>query len=96
MHFVRDVEYLTEYKLKLVFEDGVTKIADLEPYLDGEVFEPLKDVDYFGKARLNSDIDTVVWPNEADFSPDFLYEIGKESEYPVPDINFGSEKAQAA
>ncbi len=91
MHFVRDIEYLAEYKLKLVFEDGVVKIADLEPHLDGEVFEPLKDADYFRKARLNPDIDTVVWPNEADFSPDFLYEIGKAS-----DMNIGSEKAQAA
>ncbi|RLC08645.1 MAG: DUF2442 domain-containing protein [Deltaproteobacteria bacterium] len=96
MHFVRDVEYLAEYKLKLVFEDSVAKIADLEPYLDGEVFEPLKDADYFRKVSLNPDIDTVVWPNEADFSPDFLYEIGKDSEYPISDIDFGNRKAQAA
>jgi len=32
--------------------------------------------DIFKKFSVNQDIDTVVWPNDADFSPDFLYEIG--------------------
>lgn len=44
MHFVEDVTYISEYKLLLIFEDGVTKLVDLEPYLDGEIFEPLKKI----------------------------------------------------
>ena len=51
-------------------EDRRTQI-----YLDGEVFEPLRDVTRFASAHLNSDIDTVVWDNGADMSPDFLYEM---------------------
>jgi len=78
MHFVRDVAYVSKYKLLLTFEDGVVKLVDLEPYLDGEIFEPLKDIDYFKTARVNPDIDTIVWDNDADISPDFLYEIGEE------------------
>jgi len=46
--------------------------------LDGPIFEPLKDLEYFRRFTVNQDIDTVTWPNEADFSPDFLYEIGIE------------------
>ncbi len=76
MHFVRDAAYLSEYKLLLTFEDGVVKLVDMEPYLDGEIFEPLKDTDYFKTVRVNPDIDTIVWDNDADVSPDFLYEIG--------------------
>ncbi len=76
MHFVRDVDYVSDYKLILTFEDGSVKLADLGPYLDGEIFEPLKDVDYFKTVRLNSELDTIVWENGADMSPDFLYEIG--------------------
>jgi len=76
MHFVRDVTYVSDYKLLVTFEDGVIRLADLEPYLEGEMFEPLKDIDYFKTVRVNPDIDTIVWDNDADMSPDFLYEIG--------------------
>jgi hypothetical protein len=78
MHFVRSVKYLSGYKLLLRFEDGTRRRVDLQPHLDGEVFEPLKDLKYFRKVKLNKDIDTIVWPNDADFSPEFLYEIGEE------------------
>lgn len=78
MHFVKDVQYISEYKLLLTFEDGVVKLCDVAPHLDGEIFEPLKNIDYFKTVRVNPDIDTVVWENGADFSPDFLYEIGTE------------------
>ena len=76
MHYVKGVEYISEYKLLLTFEDGSVRLTDLEPHLDGEVFEPLREVAYFRRATLNSDLDTIVWENGADMSPDFLYEIG--------------------
>ncbi len=76
MHFVKDATYISEYKLLLTFEDGVVKLVDMEPYLDGEIFEPLKDIDYFKTVSVHPDIDTIVWDNDADVSPDFLYEIG--------------------
>ena len=76
MHFVKDVNYVSNYKLSIAFEDGSTKLVDLEPYLDGEIFEPLKDVSYFRTVHLDSELDTIVWKNGADISPDFLYEIG--------------------
>jgi len=79
MHFVKDVSYLTEYKLKLTFEDNIVKLVDLKPHLDGEIFKPLMNIDYFKNVRINPDIDTIVWSNEADFSPDFLYEIGEKA-----------------
>jgi hypothetical protein len=56
---------------------GDERLVDLKPHLSGEVFEPLKDLTYFGRFRVNEDLDTVVWENDADFSPDFLYEIGQ-------------------
>lgn len=77
MHFVKNVEYVSDYKLKLTFENNIVKLVDLESHLDGEVFEPLTNIDYFKTVKVNSDIDTIVWENEADFSPDFLYEVGE-------------------
>jgi hypothetical protein len=40
--------------------------------LDGEVFEPLRDVEYFKTFKLHPELRTVVWPNGADFAPEFL------------------------
>ncbi|MBM3234790.1 DUF2442 domain-containing protein [Candidatus Poribacteria bacterium] len=76
MHFVRNVTYISEYKLLLTFEDGSVRFVNLKPHLDGEIFEPLKDINYFKTVRVNPDLDTIVWENGADLSPDFLYEIG--------------------
>jgi hypothetical protein len=76
MHFVKAVRYVDNYRLALTFEDGSMREVDLEPHLDGEIFEPLKDPTYFKTVRVNPDIDTIVWDNGADMSPDFLYELG--------------------
>lgn len=81
--FVKSVTYVSEYKLLLSFEDGSVRLVDLEPHLDGEIFEPLKDINYFKTVWINPDLDTIVWDNGADMSPDFLYEIGKPVEKPA-------------
>jgi len=78
MHYVCSAKYLEKYRVSVEFEDGTRKIVDLEKHLEGPVFEPLKDLDYFRLVSFNPDIETIVWPNDADFSPDFLYEIGKQ------------------
>ncbi|MBI4727783.1 DUF2442 domain-containing protein [candidate division TA06 bacterium] len=75
MHFVKDVQYLSDFKLLITFEGDVKKKVDLAPYLDGDVFEPLKNIEFFKRVKINKDIDTIVWENDADFSPDFLYTI---------------------
>lgn len=77
MHYVTDVKYESGYVLSLTFEDQVVRRIDLRSHLDGEIFEPLKDLRQFATAHLNKDIDTVVWANGADMSPDFLYELSE-------------------
>ncbi len=76
MHFVKYVKHISDYKLALTFEDGSIRIVDLASHLDGEIFEPLKDVRYFKSVRVNPDLDTIVWDNGADMAPEFLHEIG--------------------
>ncbi|HAK96691.1 MAG TPA: DUF2442 domain-containing protein [Planctomycetes bacterium] len=78
MRFVTEAVYVSGYKIKVRFDDGACRLVDLAPHLDGPIFEPLKDIEYFKRLALNDDLDTIVWPNAADFSPDFLYEIGEE------------------
>jgi hypothetical protein len=76
MHFVKNVTYTNGYKLLITFEDGTVRLVDLEKHLNGDIFEPLKEVNYFKRVRVEPDLDTIVWDNGADISPDFLYEIG--------------------
>ena len=77
MHYVTDATYIADHRLRVTFEDQETKLVDLSSHLNGPVFKPLKDVGYFRSFSVNHDIDTITWPNDADFSPDFLYEIGE-------------------
>lgn len=65
---VIEAEYRGEYMIKLTFNDGISETIDFAQYLDGPVFEPLKDVSYFQKFCLEGG--TVAWPNRADIAPD--------------------------
>jgi hypothetical protein len=69
---VVSAEYGGGYRLRLAFSDHTTKIVDFRKWLDGPVFEPLKDVVYFRRFFLDGG--TVVWPNGADVAPETLYE----------------------
>ena len=76
---VLHVLYLRDYQLRLEFNDGKVKEVDLEDELYGEVFEPLNGMELFKRVYVNPDTGTIEWPNGADFSPEFLYEIGQEA-----------------
>ena len=65
------------------FENDEVKLVDLANHLDGGIFELLMDISYFKSFGVNPDIGTVVMPNDGDFSPDFLYEIGKAASEPA-------------
>lgn len=75
---VTDAEYVGGYVLKLTFNTGETGEVDLEGELYGEMFAPLQDAEQFKNFSVDEEIDTVVWSNGADFSPEFLYEKMKE------------------
>jgi hypothetical protein len=65
-------EYRGGYRIHLTFNDNSEKTIDFHPWLDGPVFEPLKDLAYFRKFFLDGG--TVAWPNGADIAPETLYE----------------------
>jgi len=69
-----EAEYVRGFTVRLRFSDGTEGEVDLEAELEGAVFEPLRDVEYFKGFALNGDIHTIAWPNGADFAPEFLYE----------------------
>ena len=92
---VASVTYLKDYKLRLTFDNGATKDVDLKDELYGEVFEPLKNIEFFKRVAVNLNTNTIEWPNGADFAPEFLYEIGQEVEKVVQAATFQTVELQA-
>lgn len=68
-------EHEEGFRIHLTFNDGTEGIVDFASWLEGPVFEPLKDVAYF--ARFFIDGGTVSWPNGADIAPETLYEAAR-------------------
>jgi len=66
------------HSLTLAFNDGTKKTVNVTSLLDGPIFEPLKDPNFFARAKLDNVCGTVVWPNGADFAPEALYELKPE------------------
>ena len=70
-------EYRGEYRIHVTFNDGVENTIDFAPWLDGPIFEPLKDRRYFQRFFLDGG--TVAWPSGADVAPETLYQRAKSS-----------------
>jgi hypothetical protein len=69
------VKVIQPYVLEVTFSDGVCRRVDVEPLLWGEVFEPLRDFALFSQVAVDPELATVVWPNGADISPEYLYAV---------------------
>ena len=72
---VTAVKPVKGYRLLLTFEDGTSGEIDLADELWGPVFEPLRDRALFKQVSIDKTCGTVVWPNGADFAPEWLYAV---------------------
>ena len=79
MDFVSSVKPVNRYQLEITFKDGLCGIIDLESELYGTMFEPLKDFDYFKLVKVDSERNTIYWPNGLDLAPEYLYEEALKS-----------------
>jgi hypothetical protein len=72
---VRVVEgrYVRDYVIWRRFSDGTEGEVDLQDELYGEVFEPLKDKEFFKDFIQNDEWHTIAWPNGVDFAPEFVH-----------------------
>lgn len=68
---IKAVRPLNGYRLELTLSDGRTIVRDVEPYLSGPLFEPMRhDIGLFDQVFAEND--SVAWPNGADLCPDLL------------------------
>ena len=71
---IRTVQVLEGFTVRLEFTDGSHKEVDLEMYLRGPVFDPIRnDPRVFRSVRVDQRMGTIVWENGADIDPDVLY-----------------------
>ena len=69
---ITNARYVTDFRIWLEFSDGARGEVDLGSELNGPIFEPLRDLAIFRQVRLHPALRTLVWPNGADFAPEFL------------------------
>ncbi len=62
-HVVR-AQHVDGYRIQVWFNDGSDGEIDFKLLLDGPIFEPLKDVEYFKSFRIEGH--TLAWDNGAD------------------------------
>jgi hypothetical protein len=71
---VARVEPLDGYRLRVRFANGEERDIDVERYLRGPVFEPIrKDRALFEAVTVDEELGVVVWPNGADIDSAVLH-----------------------
>jgi len=75
MLHIKSVKHISDFKIWVAFDDGTEGQVDLEGHLEGPVFEPLTDQDYFSRVSIDPELETIVWPNGADLAPEFVKEL---------------------
>ena len=72
MPHVVEARHVSGHTVWLRFEDGAAGEIDLTAELYGPIFEPLRDIEAFRQLYVHPELKTLVWPNGADFAPEFL------------------------
>ncbi len=74
--WIIEAKYIEDYIIELTFNDGFNGLVDLKNKLKGQIFNPLKNKDYFKKFTLNNW--TIEWDCNVDFAPEYLYNLATE------------------
>jgi hypothetical protein len=74
---VQAVKPLEGYHVRITFTDGTVRDIDLQAYLWGPVFKPVRDnPKLFRQVYVDPIARTLAWPGELDLDPDVLYYDG--------------------
>lgn len=66
--------YIKDFQVEVIFENGKKGIVDFSEYPKrGGVFSPMVDMEFFKQLFVNAELGTICWPNGADIAPETLY-----------------------
>ncbi len=74
IYHITEFEIVAPYTLRVKFNDDTEQTIDFEPILHVEIYSPLHDLSLFDQVRLDPEVRTLVWPNDADFDPADLHD----------------------
>jgi hypothetical protein len=67
-------DIVSDYTLRVRFDDASEQVIDFHPILAGELFGPLRNQELFKRVRIDPEVHTLAWPNGADFDPATLHD----------------------
>jgi hypothetical protein len=54
---ITNAEYLEDYKIRLLFDNGISGIVDFKTYINrGGIFEKLKNIGFFMKFSIDPEV----------------------------------------
>lgn len=82
MVWIRNAEYIEDYKIHVTFNNDESGIIDLKEVILNDkrpIFRQLVDTNKFRQFKV--DFDTIVWENGLDLAPEFLYDFLMQSQH---------------
>lgn len=70
---ITEVNYLSDYKLRVSFNNGESGVADLSSVVHNGVFKVLEPQEKFAQVAIDKELETIVWPGGLDLAPEFVY-----------------------
>ncbi|MCI0395567.1 MAG: DUF2442 domain-containing protein [Chloroflexi bacterium] len=74
LYRVTEFESVGDYVLRIEFDDGSRQLIDFEPILNGPMFGPLRNPEFFKQVQLEETFGALEWPNGADIDPTVLHD----------------------
>ena len=77
-------EHAGEYRLRLVFGNGLTGVADLRSIVEsGGVFERIREPAEFARFTVNRELGVIAWGDAVDIAPETLYHLATGEPLPA-------------
>ncbi len=74
IHRVTSFELVAPYTLRVRFDDRTEQVINFEPVLAGELYGALRNSSLFEQVQIDKEVQTLVWPNGADYDPATLHD----------------------
>ena len=71
---IKSYKTIDDFVLNIKFDDNSEQVINFYPVLSGELYGHLRDLNIFNQVRIDPEVNTLVWPNGADFDPETLHD----------------------